>query len=103
MPQSLLPRFGSFESGRFTLPAPTQQPLIEEQAVALSREALLQLGEDITKYTPRAYDGRNLYARNTLNRYSGYVLWTSKDSHPGCSVHLEQTGEAIRCGVSRCK
>lgn len=85
------------------LPAQTQQPLTEEQAVALSREALHQVGEDITKFTPRAYDGTNFYARNTLNSHSGYVLWASKSSHPGFSVHLEQTGEAIRCGVSRCK
>ncbi len=95
--------FWEFRPRQVILPAQTQQPLTEEQAVALSREVLLQLGEDITKFTPRAYDGTKLYARNTLNSSSGYVLWASEDSHPGFSVHLEQKGEAIHCGVSRCK
>ncbi len=86
-----------------TLPAPTQQPLSEKQAIAVSREALHKLGEEVTRFTPLTYDGGNLYARNTLNPLSGYVLWASSDSHPGFVVHLEQTGEVIHCGVSRCK
>jgi hypothetical protein len=86
-----------------TLQAQTQQPLTEEQAVALSREALQRVGEDITKFIPRAYDGTNFYARNTISPDSGYVMWASTGSLPSFLVQLNQTGVVVRCGVSKCK
>ena len=92
-----------FREWHVTLPAQTKQPLTEEQAVALSREALHRVGEDITKLAPRAYaNGTNLYARNAYNPYNGCVLWAT-GSDPSFVVHLDQTGGEIRCGVSRCK
>jgi hypothetical protein len=92
-----------FRERQVTLPAQTQQPLTEEQAVTLSREALHRVGEDSRMFRPRTYDGTHLYARNTVNPYSGYVLWASTGNHPGFSVQLDQTGGEVRCGVSRCK
>jgi hypothetical protein len=90
-----------FRERRVTLSAQTQQPLTEEQAVALSREALRRVGEDVPKFSARPYDGIHLYARNTITSYSGYVLLESADSR--FSVHLDQIAGEVRCGVSRCK
>ena len=92
-----------FRERQVTLRVQTQQPLTEEQAVALSREALHLLGEDVTKFTPRAYNGTNFYARNTISPSSGYVMWASTGSPPSFSVQLDQTSGVVRCGVSRCK
>ena|SRR6266567_2401017 len=92
-----------FRERRVTMQTQTEQPLTEEQAVALSRDALRRVGEDITKFSPHTFDGTHLYARNTLTPYNGYVLWSSTGSHPGFSVHLEQVGTQVHCGVSRCK
>jgi hypothetical protein len=92
-----------FLERQVVLPARTAQPLTEEQAVELTREALHRVGEDTAQFRPRPYDGTHLYARNTLTPYSGYVLWASTGSHPGFSVHLEQAGGEVRCGVSRCE
>lgn len=92
-----------FRERNVVLPARTGQPLTEDQAVELTREALRRVGEDTAQFRPRPYDGTRLYARNTLTPYSGYVLWASTGSHPGFCVHLEQASGEIRCGVSRCK
>jgi hypothetical protein len=92
-----------FRERQVTIHTKTEQPLTEEQAVALSRDALLRVGEDITKFSPHTYDGTHLYVRNTLTPYNGYVLWSSTGSHPGFSVQLEQVGTQVHCGVSRCK
>ena len=92
-----------FRQRQVTLQIQTEQPLTEEQAVELSREALRRVGENSTQFIPRTYDGTHLYARNTLTPYNGYVLWASKGLHPGFSVGLQQTGRQVRCGVSRCE
>ena len=92
-----------FRSREVVLQTQTEQLLTEEQAVELSREALRRVGEDTTQFRPRTYDGTNLYARNKLPPYNGYVLWKSSGTHPGFSVALQQTGRQVRCGVSRCE
>ena len=77
-------------------------PLTDQQAVALSREALARVGEDAAQFTPEPFKGEGFYARNAKNPYSGYVLWISPDkSRPGFGVNLEQSGTNVRCGVGR--
>lgn len=80
-------------------------PITEEEAVEASRRALHQVGEDETLFTPRAWDGRNLFARNTLTPTEGYVLWEPvvTGTHPGFAVNVEQSGSTVRCEVCRCK
>ena len=96
-----------FRERRVTLHTDGVAPLTESKAIELSREALRRVGEDTNLFEPATYDHEHtqFYARKTLTPYSGYVLWHALGEPPGYafSVHLEQVGSEIRCGVGRCK
>jgi len=80
-------------------------PMSDVEAVELTRQALHEVGEDVTLFRPRAYNGRDLFARNTLTPSDGYVIWdpVTPGSHPGFAVNVEQSGSTVRCEVCQCK
>jgi hypothetical protein len=93
------------------LTTPTAEPLTDNQAVELSREALRRSGHVAEKFAPQRFqsDNTNYYARNTITPYSGHVCWSSLSwgsTNPGNEafiVNLEQHGTQVLCNVCRPK
>ncbi|OQW87763.1 MAG: hypothetical protein BWK78_08860 [Thiotrichaceae bacterium IS1] len=75
----------------------------EALAVSLSRDALIKSGVDVSKMVPIPYgDGpKKLFARNTLEHNSGYVLWQpiSVETLSGYSVSIRPRGDQLYCNV----
>jgi hypothetical protein len=94
-----------FHDRHVTLHISSAEPPTEQQAIELSREVLHRVGEDPTLFEPATYDGTHIYARNTLTPSNGYVLWHLRGERElyQFSVHVEQVGSEVRCGVGRCK
>ena len=88
--------------------------LTEEGAVEISRQALVKHGVGAGTITPHPLCTENgrLFARNTLDRDSGYVIWRRKPDVANGEdftatayymVTITQRGGQIRCRVLRMK
>ncbi len=75
--------------------------LTDEMALKVSQKALEQLGLDHRLLRPETYNGKDFFARNTLNEKGGYVLWMWSDEREiGYSVRLSQNGNVVHCTVN---
>lgn len=88
---------------RFSFPA--GQPLTENDAVELSRRALILYGKQSGGMHPVPYwhDDERIFARSDLDPDSGYVLWWV--SRPECeweySVDVTREGDEVVCAIVR--
>lgn len=84
---------GCSTNTKFRLEFGEQEILTEEAAVRLSQQALTAAGIDATRMRPVPYRTGNpdLFARNTLDPDSGYVIWKSADDGSGYSVTLRRS------------
>jgi hypothetical protein len=48
-------------------------PMSDVETVDLTRQALHEVGEDVTLFRPRTNNGQDLFARNTMTPSDGYV------------------------------
>ena len=84
--------------------------LTEQLALDVSRQALDRVGLGHQNFEARPFTNdasarERYFARNSLNRDNGYVLWHRIGSRPtdGVSVHLERRGASVTCLVSALK
>lgn len=79
--------------------------LTEELAISATIEALKRKGVPIVNVVPVPYwsgDSR-IFARNDIDKNSGYVLWHNKNIHTSLyeySVKIERKGNSFFCRVT---
>ena len=96
----------------YSFPVDSKFKLTEENAIEMSKRALIEAGLEIEQLVPIPWGPPNseanekLFARNTIDPNNGYVLWAFRNNEVprrGYSVQLELKGDAIIANVGKFK
>lgn len=77
------------------------EPLSEQLALGISKQALQKTGLLTPQLAPVFYREGKYFARSVENENSGYTIWYSGgDGSSGYTVDLNRSGDAVDCNFS---
>jgi hypothetical protein len=88
-------------SRRISIAIGENEPLSEQLALDVSKQALQKTGLLTPQLAPAPYREGKYFARNVEDENSGYTIWyAGGDGSSGYTVRLSRSGDAVDCNIS---